>query len=105
MSKTAYICILISLFVCFFILFLIVGVAFEEYCSRVATKEGRQEELLQDSNGEDWGPYRTDLFRRLYKKSEDQEDPGMAALKRRVAWGFNFLFILMLCFVAVVLSK
>lgn len=74
---------------------------FEVYCSAVATAEGRVDELLEDSNGnEDWGPYRRELFRRLYTK-EDCNDEIILELKRKAQWGFFILTILVLLFASV----
>lgn len=77
------------------------GVIFEAYCSAVATAEGRFDELLEDSDGTDgWGPYRRELFWRLYN-TEDYNDENIFGLKSKAQLGFFFLTILALSFLGV----
>lgn len=88
MSHTTYIAILTLIVICFAKAFVKTGVVFGMYCSAVATAEGRVDELLEDGDGtEDWGPYRRELFRRLYK-IEDCNDENIFELKRKSQWGF-----------------
>lgn len=98
MSHTAYVGILILVSLCFVMAFLITGIIFEGYCSAVAAAEGRLEKLSDSAIGADgWGPYRTELFRRLYKL-ENSEGENISTLKRRAKWGFNILLILVFSF-------
>ncbi|MYN42919.1 hypothetical protein GTP55_26605 [Duganella sp. FT109W] len=89
MPHAAYVGVLILIFICFVMAFTITGIIFWEYCSVVATAEGRLEELLNDAIGADgWGPYHTELFIRLYK-IENCNSENILILKRRAKWGFN----------------
>ncbi|MYM36423.1 hypothetical protein GTP38_19015 [Duganella sp. FT94W] len=77
------------------------GLFFGVYCSEVATAEGRVDELLEDGKGtEDWGPYRRELFRRIYKK-EASDNESILDLKRKTQWGFFALTIFALLFIGV----
>lgn len=77
------------------------GVFFGMYYSAVAASEGRLDELLEDGNGtEDWGPYRRELFRRLYK-TENCNDENIIKLKMKAQWGFFSLTIFALLFIGV----
>lgn len=101
MSHTAYVGILISIFIFFMMTFVITGIIFSEYCSTVAAAEGRLEELLDDSIGsDDWGAYRTELFRRLYKR-ENCEGGNIFLLRGRAKLGFSTLLILVFSFFVV----
>ncbi|MYM23794.1 hypothetical protein GTP46_14160 [Duganella sp. FT135W] len=53
------------------------------------------------NSGEDWGPYRAELFRRLYKKPAAHEDQTLRQLKKWVRRGFNMTFVLVAFFVAI----
>jgi hypothetical protein len=90
---------LIVIFICFMAIFIMVGIAFEEYCCRVAKDEGRLNDLNEDG-GEDWGAYRTHLFSMLYRRGQGVEDLDILRLKARVRRGFDLLFILLFVFFA-----
>jgi hypothetical protein len=77
-----------------------VNIAFEDYCSRVAKAEGCLEELDQEvTGGDEWGPYRTQLFWRLYSRSAVFHHPDIARSRLKALWGVNMVFIVMTCFV------
>lgn len=103
MSNTTYIAILTLIVICFAKAFLMTGVFFGMYCSAVAASEGRLDELLEDGIGtEDWGPYRRELFRRLYK-IENCNDGNIFKLKKKAQWGFFSLTIFALLFIGILL--
>ena len=102
MSHTAYVGILIFIFICFTIAFVVEGIIFSEYCSAVATAEGRLQELLNHAIGADgWGEYHIQLFVRLYK-IENCNSENISLLKRRAKWGFNTVLVLVFSSVLVI---
>lgn len=101
MSHGAYVGILILIFIFFMLAFTITGIIFWEYCSVVATAEGRLEELLNDGIGADgWGPYQTELFIRLHK-IENFNNENILLLTRRTKFAFKiFIAIAVSLFLA-----